>query len=141
MTKKSPHWGTTLDAFLDAEGICQAAKAEAVTEWLPGSLPGKWNVRASSPRRPGRKAAHQPLPGGQGNNTIETLQRAVALIRRELRLELVLKEGRGCRLGRLRRPVGSDNYLHPPAAGLPPRRGVRLRSLPQSPVFGRVAVT
>jgi antitoxin HicB len=33
MTKKNPHWGTTLDAFLDAEGICEAAQAAAVT-WV-----------------------------------------------------------------------------------------------------------
>ena len=31
MTKKNPHWGTTLDEFLDAEGIREAAKAAAVT--------------------------------------------------------------------------------------------------------------
>jgi hypothetical protein len=31
MTKKNRHWGTTLDAFLDAEGIREAAKAEAAT--------------------------------------------------------------------------------------------------------------
>jgi hypothetical protein len=29
MTKKNPHWGTTLDEFLGAEGIREAAKAEA----------------------------------------------------------------------------------------------------------------
>ena len=31
MSKKNPHWGTTLDAFLDEDGIREAAKAEAVT--------------------------------------------------------------------------------------------------------------
>jgi antitoxin HicB len=37
MTKKNPHWDTTLDAFLNAEGIREAAKAEAVTRVVPGS--------------------------------------------------------------------------------------------------------
>jgi antitoxin HicB len=31
MSKKNPHWGTTLNAFLTEEGIREAAKAEAVT--------------------------------------------------------------------------------------------------------------
>jgi antitoxin HicB len=31
MSKKDPHWGTTLDAFLAEEGIRDAAKAEAVS--------------------------------------------------------------------------------------------------------------
>ena len=31
MTKMNPHWGTTLEEFLRAEGVREAAKAEAVT--------------------------------------------------------------------------------------------------------------
>ena len=31
MTKKNPHWGTTLDTFLSEDGIREAAKTEAVT--------------------------------------------------------------------------------------------------------------
>jgi hypothetical protein len=30
MTKMNPHWGSSLDDFLDEEGIREAAKAEAV---------------------------------------------------------------------------------------------------------------
>jgi len=30
-SKKNPHWGSTLDEFLDEEGIREAAQAEAVT--------------------------------------------------------------------------------------------------------------
>ena len=29
MSKKNPHWGTALDAFLTEDGIREAAKAEA----------------------------------------------------------------------------------------------------------------
>jgi antitoxin HicB len=29
--KKNPHWGSTLDEFLDEEGLREAANAEAVT--------------------------------------------------------------------------------------------------------------
>jgi antitoxin HicB len=38
MTKKNPHWGTTLDEFLGAEGIREAAKAEAVTRMIAWQL-------------------------------------------------------------------------------------------------------
>ena len=31
MTKKNPHWGTTLDEFLAEDGIREVAKAEALT--------------------------------------------------------------------------------------------------------------
>jgi hypothetical protein len=30
MSKKNPHWGSTLDEFLHEEGDCDSAKAEAV---------------------------------------------------------------------------------------------------------------
>jgi hypothetical protein len=33
-TRQNPHWGSTLDEFLDEEGIREAAKAEAVTRVL-----------------------------------------------------------------------------------------------------------
>src|SRR5215210_4247599 len=38
MSKKNPHWGTTLDAFLDEDGIREAAKAEAVTRVVAWQL-------------------------------------------------------------------------------------------------------
>jgi hypothetical protein len=38
MTKKNPHWGTALDAFLDEHGIREAAKAEAVTRVVAWQL-------------------------------------------------------------------------------------------------------
>jgi antitoxin HicB len=37
-TKKNPHWGSTLDDFLDEEGIREAAKAEAVTRVVAWQL-------------------------------------------------------------------------------------------------------
>jgi hypothetical protein len=38
MTNENPHWGTTLDAFLDEDGIREAAKAEAVTRVVAWQL-------------------------------------------------------------------------------------------------------
>jgi hypothetical protein len=38
MSKKNPHWGTTLDAFLGEEGIREAAKTEALTRIVTWQL-------------------------------------------------------------------------------------------------------
>ena len=43
---KNPHWGTTVDTFLNEDGIREAAKAEAVTRVVAWQLRRKWNVRA-----------------------------------------------------------------------------------------------
>ena len=37
-TKMNPHWGSTLDDFLDEEGIREAARAEAVTRVVAWQL-------------------------------------------------------------------------------------------------------
>jgi antitoxin HicB len=37
-SKKNPHWGSTLNEFLDEEGILEAAKAEAVTRVVARQL-------------------------------------------------------------------------------------------------------
>ena len=49
MTKRNSHWGTTLDEFLDAEGIREEAKAEAVTRVVAWQLTGSGSSRASGP--------------------------------------------------------------------------------------------
>jgi antitoxin HicB len=94
MTKKNPHWGTTLDEFLTQDGIREAAKAEAVTRVVA------WQLSEEMKRQGITKAALavdmktsraqvDRILNGKGNVTIETLQRAAALVGRQLRLELV----------------------------------------------------
>jgi antitoxin HicB len=94
MTKKNPHWGTTLDAFLDAEGIREAAKTAAGTRVLA------WHLTQEMERQGITKATlaeklHTSrtqmdcILKAKGNITIDTLQRAAALVGCELRLELV----------------------------------------------------
>jgi antitoxin HicB len=94
MTKKNPHWGTTLDEFLTEDGIREAAKAEAVTRVVA------WQLSKEMKRQGITKAALavdmktsraqvDRILNGKGNVTIETLQRAAALVGRQLRLELV----------------------------------------------------
>lgn len=94
MTKTDPHWGTSLDAFLGEEGVREAVKAEAVTRIVA------WQLSQEMERQGMSKAALAELMhtsraqvdrilNAKGNVTIETLQRAAALVGRELRLELV----------------------------------------------------
>lgn len=94
MTKKNPRWGTTLDAFLDAEGIREAAKAEAVTRVVAWQLTqemerlGITKATLAEKMHTSRAQVDRILKA-KGNITIETLQRAAALVGRELRLELI----------------------------------------------------
>jgi antitoxin HicB len=94
MTKKNPHWGITLDAFLDAEGIREAAKAQAVTRVIAWQLTQEMERQGISKATLAEKmhtsrAQVDRILKAKGNITIDTLQRAAALVGRELRLELV----------------------------------------------------
>lgn len=94
MTRKNPHWGTTLDQFLDEEGIREAAKAEAVTRVVAWQLAQEMERQgmtkaALAERMHTSRAQVDRILKAKGNVTVETLQRAAALVGRELRLELV----------------------------------------------------
>ena len=94
MTKKNPHWGTTVDTFLSEDGIRQAAKTEAVTRVVAWQLTQEMKRQgmtkvALAERMHTSRAQLDRLLKAKGNITIETLQRAAALVGRELRLELV----------------------------------------------------
>ena len=92
--KKNPHWGSTLDEFLNEEGIRESAKAEAVTRVVAWQLAeemkrqGITKARLAERMKTSRAQIDRILKA-KGNVTIETLQRAAALVGRELRLELV----------------------------------------------------
>jgi hypothetical protein len=92
--KKNPHWGITLDEFLDAEGIREAAKAEAVTRvvaWQLGKEMERQGITKAelAERMHTSRAQVDRILKAKGNVTVESLQRAAALVGRELRLELV----------------------------------------------------
>ena len=94
MTKKNPHWGTPLDTFLSEEGIREAAKAEALTRvvaWqLTQEMEHQGMTKASlAEKMHTSRAQVDRILKAKGNITIETLQRAAALVGRELRLELI----------------------------------------------------
>jgi antitoxin HicB len=94
MSKKNPHWGTTLDTFLGEEGIREVAKTEAVTRVVAWQLTQEMERQGMTKavlaeRMHTSRAQVDRILKAKGNVTIETLQRAAALVGRELRLELV----------------------------------------------------
>ena len=94
MTKKNPHWGTTLNKFLAKDGTREAAKAEALTRMIAWQLTQEMERQgitktALAERMHTSRAQVDRILKAKGNVTIESLQRAAALVGRELRLELV----------------------------------------------------
>ncbi len=94
MSKKNPHWGTSLHAFLAEDGIREAAKVEALTRVVAGQLSEEMKRQGMTKAKLAElmhtsRAQMDRILGAKGNVTIESLQRAAALVGRELRLELV----------------------------------------------------
>ncbi len=94
MSEKNKHWGSTLDDFLHEESIYEAAKAEAVTRvitWQIAEEMRKQGITKAqmAERMHTSRAQVDRILKAKGNVTIETLQRAAALVGRELRLDLV----------------------------------------------------
>jgi antitoxin HicB len=94
MSRKNPHWGTTLDAFLVEQGIRESAKAEAVTRVVAWQLSQEMERQGITKAKLAElmhtsRAQVDRILKAKGNVTIESLQRAAALVGRELRLELV----------------------------------------------------
>ncbi|MBN8925558.1 MAG: Fis family transcriptional regulator [Rhodospirillales bacterium 69-11] len=94
MTERKRHWGTTLDAFLSEDGMREAARAEAVTRVIAWQLAQEMERQgitkaALAEKMHTSRAQVDRILKAKGNVTIDTLQRAAALVGRELRLELV----------------------------------------------------
>jgi len=94
MSKKNPHWGSTLDDFLHEEGIREVARSTAVTRVVAWQLSqemqrqGVTKARLAELMQTSRAQVDRILKA-QDNVTIATLQRAATLVGRELRLELI----------------------------------------------------
>ncbi|HJU16716.1 MAG TPA: helix-turn-helix domain-containing protein [Stellaceae bacterium] len=97
MTTKpeNPHWGSTLDDFLEEEGIREEATAAAIKRVIAWQLTEEMKKQGITKKRlaelmqTSRAQIDRILDPDKGNVTIETLQRAAALLGRQLRLELV----------------------------------------------------
>jgi DNA-binding phage protein len=94
MSERNKHWGSTLEDFLKEEGIRESAKAEAITRVITWQIAeemlkkGITKTQMAEQMHTSRTQVDRILKA-KGNVTIETLQRAAALIGRELHLELV----------------------------------------------------
>lgn len=96
MTKsKNPHWGSTLDDFLTEEGIRQETTIAAIKTVFALQLSREMTKKRISKKRlaellrTSRAQVDRILDPDKGNVTIETLQRAAALVGRQIRFELV----------------------------------------------------
>jgi len=94
MSEKNKHWGSTLDDFLKEEGIYESAKAEAVMRVISWQIAEEINKKGITKTQMAEqmhtsRAQVDRILKAKGNVTIETLQRAAALVGREIRLELV----------------------------------------------------
>ena len=83
MSKKNPHWGSTLDDFLHEEGIYDAAKAEAVMRVIMWQIAEEMRKQGISKtqlaeRMNTSRAQVDRILKAKGNVTIETLQCAAA---------------------------------------------------------------
>ena len=92
---KSPHRGSSLDDFLAAEGVLEEFQAQAIKEviaWqLSEAMIEQKITKAELGRRmrTSRTQIDRILDPKAENVTIETLQRAAAIVGRKVRLELV----------------------------------------------------
>ena len=95
MKKKNPRIGSSLDRFLEAEGILDETRATALKEELA------WQVQKAMKRakinkvemarrmKTSRAALDRLLDPGNASVTLQTLCRAARAIGRDLRIELV----------------------------------------------------
>ena len=92
---KNPHWGSTLDDFLKEEGIHQQATTAAIKSVIAMQLDREMKKKRITKKRlaelmrTSRAQVDRILDPDKGNVTIETLQRAAALVGRQIRVELV----------------------------------------------------
>jgi DNA-binding phage protein len=89
----NPHWGSTLDDFLKEEGVYQTTKTTAVMRVVAWQLMQEMERQGLSKtelaaRMHTSRAQLDRILKAEGNVTLETLQRAAALVGRELHVEL-----------------------------------------------------
>ena len=89
------HRGSTLDSFLEQEGMLGEFQARAIKEVIAWQLAEAMRDRKltktalAALMKTSRTQINRVLDPNDGNVTIETLQRAAALVGRRVRLELV----------------------------------------------------
>ena len=87
------HWGSALDDFLKEEGVYQTAKTTAVMRVVAWQLAQEMERQGISKtdlaaQMHTSRAQLDRILKAESNMTLETLQRAAALVGRELHVEL-----------------------------------------------------
>ena len=91
----NPHRGSTLDSFLEEEGMLADFQAQSIKEVIAWQLAEAMKDRKLTKTRlaelmhTSRTQINRMLDPNDGNVTIETLQRAAALVGRRVQVELV----------------------------------------------------
>ncbi len=94
MTERNPHWGSSLNDFLDEEGIREEVRAQSISRVIAWQLTqemarqGMTKAELAARMKTSRVQVDRIL-NAKSNVTVETLQRAANLLGREIRLELV----------------------------------------------------
>ncbi|KAB7644148.1 XRE family transcriptional regulator [Polymorphobacter fuscus] len=89
------HRGSTLDSFLENEGVLAEFQAKAIKEVIAWQLAdamrerGLTKTRLAALMHTSRTQVDRVLDPNDGNVTIETLQRAAAIVGRRVQLELL----------------------------------------------------
>ena len=92
---KNRHKGSTLDSFLEEEGVLAEFQAKAIKEVIAWQLAEAMRERKLSKTRlatmmhTSRTQINRVLDPNDGNVTIETLQRAAAIVGRRVQLQLI----------------------------------------------------
>jgi DNA-binding phage protein len=92
---RNKHRGSTLDEFLSEEGVLEEFQARAIKEVVAWQLAQAMKERKLSKNqlakqmRTSRTQIDRVLDPDAGNVTIETLQRAAALVGRRVKIQLV----------------------------------------------------
>ena len=92
--KKNPHWGSTVDDFLEEEGVLEEFRAVAVKEVIAWQIQQAMKKKKLSKNKmaalmnTSRAQLDRLLDPKQGNVTIETLHRAAHALGCELRIVL-----------------------------------------------------
>lgn len=89
------HKGSTLDSFLEEDGVLAEFQAKAIKEVIAWQLAEAMRERKLSKNRlammmhTSRTQVNRVLDPNDGNVTIETLQRAAQVVGRRVQLQLV----------------------------------------------------
>jgi DNA-binding Xre family transcriptional regulator len=92
---ENKHRGSTLDSFLEQEGVLAEFQARAIKEVIAWQLAEAMKDRKltksglATLMHTSRTQINRVLDPNDGNVTIETLQRAAAILGRRVQLELV----------------------------------------------------